>query len=207
MIPAVANAKISMRLVSNQDYTKITKLFTDHFKSIAPDSVKVEVHPHHGGQPYVTPTDTDEYRAAAEAVKAAFGKEPVPMYEGGSIPIVSKFKEVLGIETILMGFGFDTDGLHSPNEHFGLWNFYKGIEMVPSFFRCLRGGKRKCLKFAAAQAWKEDRHQYFSLLRSLRSTNTDFADVWRIKYNFRGRRAAGSKNSGWSTSRGRSSRV
>ena len=134
VIPAVANAKISMRLVSKQDYRKITQLFTDHFKSIAPATVKVEVHPHHGGQPYVTPTDTDEYRAAAEAVREAFGKEPVPMYEGGSIPIVAKFKEVLGIETILMGFGFDTDGLHSPNEHFGLWNFYKGIETVPKFF-------------------------------------------------------------------------
>ncbi|MGB3799608.1 MAG: dipeptidase [Lewinella sp.] len=142
VIPAVANAKISMRLVSNQDYQKITKLFTEHFKSIAPDSVKVEIHPHHGGQPYVTPTDTDEYRAAAAAIKEAFGKEPVPMYEGGSIPIVSKFKEVLGIETILMGFGFDTDGLHSPNEHFGLWNFYKGIEVVPAFFAAYAAKKK-----------------------------------------------------------------
>ncbi len=142
VIPAVANAKISMRLVSNQDYRKITKLFTDHFKAIAPDYVKVEVHPHHGGQPYVTPTDTDEYRAAAEAVKEAFGKEPVPMYEGGSIPIISKFKEVLGIDSILMGFGFDTDGLHSPNEHFGLWNFYKGIETVPAFFAAYASKKK-----------------------------------------------------------------
>ncbi|WP_116125918.1 dipeptidase [Lewinella sp. IMCC34183] len=141
VIPAVANAKISMRLVSNQDYKKITKLFTDHFTSIAPDSVKVEVKPHHGGQPYVTPTDTPEYRAAADAVKEAFGKEPVPMYEGGSIPIVRQFKDVLGVDTILMGFGFDTDGLHSPNEHFGLWNFYKGIETVPEFFKAYAGRK------------------------------------------------------------------
>ncbi|NJB84540.1 acetylornithine deacetylase/succinyl-diaminopimelate desuccinylase-like protein [Lewinella marina] len=135
VIPAVANAKISMRLVSNQDHEKITQLFSDHFKSIAPETVKVEVKPHHGGNPYVTPTDTAEYRAAADAVKKTFGREPVPMYEGGSIPIVAKFKEVLGVESILMGFGFDTDGLHSPNEHFGLWNFYKGIETVPEFFQ------------------------------------------------------------------------
>ncbi len=134
IIPAVANAKISMRLVSEQDHEEITKLFTAHFKSIAPDSVKVEVHPHHGGNPYVTPTDTKEYRAAATALREAFGKEPVPMYEGGSIPIVSMFKEVLEVETILLGFGFDTDGLHSPNEHYGLWNFYKGIETIPGFF-------------------------------------------------------------------------
>ena len=134
VIPAVANAKISMRLVSNQDYEKITQLFTEHFKSIAPDTVKVEVRPHHGGNPYVTPTDTPEYKAAEAAIEQTFGETPVPMYEGGSIPIVAKFKEVLGVETILMGFGFDTDGLHSPNEHFGLWNFYKGIETVPVFF-------------------------------------------------------------------------
>ena len=134
VIPAVANAKISMRLVSKQDHHKITQLFSDHFKSIAPDSVKVEVIPHHGGNPYVTPTDTPEYRAAEAAIKQTFGEIPVPMYEGGSIPIVAQFKEVLQVETILMGFGFDTDGLHSPNEHFGLWNFYKGIETVPAFF-------------------------------------------------------------------------
>jgi len=135
IIPAVANAKISMRLVSQQNYEKITELFTAHFKSIAPPSVKVEVHPHHGGNPYVTPTDTVEYRAAAAAMVETFGEEPVPMYEGGSIPIVAAFKEVLEVETILMGFGFDTDGLHSPNEHFGVWNFYKGIETVPVFFK------------------------------------------------------------------------
>jgi acetylornithine deacetylase/succinyl-diaminopimelate desuccinylase-like protein len=135
IIPAVANAKISMRLVSQQNYEKITELFTEHFKSIAPDSVKVEVHPHHGGNPYVTPTDTIEYKAAARAMEATFGKTPVPMYEGGSIPIVANFKEILQVETILMGFGFDTDGLHSPNEHFGVWNFYKGIETVPNFYQ------------------------------------------------------------------------
>ena len=135
VIPAVANAKISMRLVSKQDHHKITQLFSDHFKSIAPESVRVEVVPHHGGNPYVTPTDTAEYRAAEAALQQTFGETPVPMYEGGSIPIVAQFKEVLGVETILMGFGFDTDGLHSPNEHFGLWNFYRGIETVPAFFK------------------------------------------------------------------------
>lgn len=134
VIPAVANAKISMRLVSNQNYEEITRLFSAHFKSIAPDSVKVEVIPHHGGNPYVTPTDTTEYKAAEKAVQQTFGQPPVPMYEGGSIPIVAQFKEVLEVDSILMGFGFDTDGLHSPNEHFGLWNFFKGIETVPVFF-------------------------------------------------------------------------
>jgi acetylornithine deacetylase/succinyl-diaminopimelate desuccinylase-like protein len=143
VIPAVANAKISMRLVSNQNYEEITELFTRHFKSIAPDSVKVEVHPHHGGNPYVTPTNTPEYKAAEKAIEQAFGKTPVPMYEGGSIPIVRQFKDVLGVETILMGFGFDTDGLHSPNEHFGLWNFYKGIETVPAFFSAYTAEKSK----------------------------------------------------------------
>ncbi|MBB4080034.1 acetylornithine deacetylase/succinyl-diaminopimelate desuccinylase-like protein [Lewinella aquimaris] len=141
VIPAVANAKISMRLVSKQDHEKITKLFSDHFKSIAPESVKVEVIPHHGGNPYVTPTDTPEYKAAEEAIQQTFGETPVPMYEGGSIPIVAQFKEVLEVETILMGFGFDTDGLHSPNEHFGLWNFYKGIETVPAFFKAYAARK------------------------------------------------------------------
>ena len=140
IIPAVANAKISMRLVSEQNHEEITDLFTRHFKSLAPDSVKVEVHPHHGGNPYVTPTDTPEYRAAARAMRERFGREPVPMYEGGSIPIVAKFKEILEVETILMGFGFDSDGLHSPNEHYGLWNFYTGIETIPGFYRAYAEG-------------------------------------------------------------------
>ena len=135
IIPAVANAKISMRLVSRQDWHKATEQFTAYFKSLAPEGAKVEVKPHHGGQPYVTPTDSPEYRAASAAFEESFGKVPVPMYEGGSIPIIAEFKRVLGIESILMGFGFDTDGLHSPNEHFGVWNFYKGIETVPGFYR------------------------------------------------------------------------
>ena len=141
IIPAKASAKISMRLVSKQDWHKIADLFTEHFKSLAPEYAEVTVTPHHGGNPYVTPTDTAEYRAAAEAMKDAFGVEPVPMYEGGSIPIVAKFKEILEVETILMGFGFDTDGLHSPNEHFGLWNYFKGIETVPGFYRHFAGMK------------------------------------------------------------------
>lgn len=135
VIPAVANAKISMRLVGKQNHEKIAVMFSDYFKSLAPDTVKVEVHPHHGGNPYVTPTDTVEYRAASDAMEESFGKKPVPMYSGGSIPIIAAFKETLGIETILMGFGLDSDGLHSPNEHFGIWNFYKGIETVPGFYK------------------------------------------------------------------------
>ena len=134
VIPAVANAKISMRLVGRQDHEKITEMFANYFKSLAPDTVRVDVIPHHGGNPYVTPIDTVEYQAASEAMEQTFGKTPVPMYSGGSIPIIAAFKEVLGVESILMGFGLDSDGLHSPNEHFGVWNFYKGIETVPHFF-------------------------------------------------------------------------
>ncbi|MCX8210969.1 MAG: dipeptidase [Lewinella sp.] len=135
IIPAVANAKISMRLVSQQDWHKATKQFTEYFTSLAPEGAQVEVKPHHGGHPYVTPTDSTEYKAASAAFEEAFGKVPVPMYEGGSIPIIAEFKKVLGIESLLMGFGFDTDGLHSPNEHFGVWNFYKGIETIPGFYK------------------------------------------------------------------------
>lgn len=134
IIPAVANAKISMRLVSQQNWHKATEQFTAHFESLAPEGVEVTVKPHHGGNPYVTPTDTVEYQAASAAFEQSFGQIPVPMYEGGSIPIIAYFKEVLGIESILMGFGLDSDGLHSPNEHFGLWNFYKGITTVPLFY-------------------------------------------------------------------------
>ncbi|MEM9527806.1 MAG: dipeptidase [Bacteroidota bacterium] len=134
IIPAVANAKISMRLVSNQNHHKATKQFTEYFKALAPDTVEVEVHPHHGGNPYVTPTDTVEFQAASAAMEATFGKKPVPMYGGGSIPIVYEFNQVLDVDIIMMGFGLDSDGLHSPNEHFGVWNFFKGIETVPVFF-------------------------------------------------------------------------
>ena len=133
VLPSKANAKISMRLVPNQDPDKITKLFQKHFKSIAPDSVKVTVTPHHGGQPAVTPTDTLEYKAAAMAMKDTFGKDPIPQRGGGSIPIVALFENILKVKTVLMGFGLNSDDIHSPNEHYGLFNFYKGIETIPYF--------------------------------------------------------------------------
>ncbi len=135
VLPGQAHAKISMRLVPNQDPDKITELFTKHFESIAPASVKVEVHPHHGGQPVVTPTDTPEYQAAHRAMEKTFGKAPIPKREGGSIPIVALFEEVLGVKSVLMGFGLDSDAIHSPNEHYGVFNFYKGIETIPYYYQ------------------------------------------------------------------------
>jgi acetylornithine deacetylase/succinyl-diaminopimelate desuccinylase-like protein len=135
VLPSKANAKISMRLVPNQHDEKIYKLFESHFLSIAPPSVKVKVTPHHGGLPAVTPTDTKEYRAAHLAMEKTFGTPPIPKREGGSIPIVALFEQVLEVKTILMGFGLDSDALHSPNEHYGLFNFYKGIETIPYFFQ------------------------------------------------------------------------
>lgn len=135
VLPAKAFAKISMRLVPNQHPDKITELFARHFNAIAPPSVKVKVTPHHGGFPVVTPTDTPEYRAAHRAMAEAFGKEPIPVREGGSIPIIALFEEVLGAKSVLMGFGLDSDAIHSPNEHFGLFNFYKGIETIPYFYK------------------------------------------------------------------------
>lgn len=135
VLPSKAYAKISMRLVPNQNSDTITELFTRHFKKIAPAGVKVKVTPHHGGNPYVTPVDSDEYRAAAMAMKDSFGKDPVPTRGGGSIPIVALFEEVLEVKTVLMGFGLDSDAIHSPNEKYGLFNFYKGIETIPYFFK------------------------------------------------------------------------
>ncbi len=134
VLPSKAYAKISMRLVPDQDPDKITKLFTDHFTSIAPSEVTVEVRPHHGGHPAVTPTDTPEYKAAHSAMLKSFGKDPIPVRGGGSIPIVALFERILGVKTILMGFGLDSDDIHSPNEHYGLFNFYKGIETIPYFY-------------------------------------------------------------------------
>lgn len=134
VLPSKAYAKISMRLVPNQQSDKITKLFQKHFESIAPAGVKVTVRPHHGGEPVVTPSDTPEYKAAALAMNDAYGKEPIPVRGGGSIPIVALFESVLGVKTVLMGFGLDSDDIHSPNEHYGLFNFYKGIETIPAFF-------------------------------------------------------------------------
>ncbi len=135
VLPSKAYAKISMRLVPDQHPDKITKLFTDHFKKIAPKGVKVKVTPHHGGFPAVTPTNTIEYKAASLAMKDTFGKEPIPVRGGGSIPIVSMFEKVFGVKSVLMGFGLDTDDIHSPNEHYGLFNFYKGIETIPLFYK------------------------------------------------------------------------
>ncbi len=135
VIPSKANAKISMRLVPNQDPNKITELFKIYFEKIAPKSVRVKVTPHHGGEPALTPIDSEEYRAASLAVEESFGKKPVPIRSGGSIPIVSMFEKVLGLKTILLGFGLDSDAIHSPNEHYGLFNFYKGIETIPLFYK------------------------------------------------------------------------
>jgi len=135
VLPSKASAKISMRLVPNQQSDKMTAMFTKHFESIAPAGVTVKVWPHHGGEPYVTPTDSKEYRAAERAMEESFGKKPVPTRGGGSIPIVALFEKELGLKTILMGFGLDSDAIHSPNEHFGLFNFYKGIETIPLFFK------------------------------------------------------------------------
>jgi acetylornithine deacetylase/succinyl-diaminopimelate desuccinylase-like protein len=135
VLPSKAYAKISMRLVPNQSDKEITQLFENHFKSIAPDAVTVKVKPHHGGEPYVTPINIPEYQAASEAIERAFGKQPVPVRAGGSIPIVALFEKELGLKSILLGFGLDTDAIHSPNEHFGIDNFLKGIETISYFYR------------------------------------------------------------------------
>ncbi len=134
VIASKAFAKISMRLVPDQDPNEITNLFLNHFEKIAPKSVKVVVTPHHGGEAAVTPIDSTGYRAASMAYEATFGKKPIPVRSGGSIPIVSMFEKELGLKTILMGFGLDSDAIHSPNEHYGLFNFYKGIETIPHFY-------------------------------------------------------------------------
>ena len=134
VLPSKAYAKISMRLVPSQTSAEITQLFQDHFKKIAPESVKVKVTPHHGGEAAVTPTDSPAYRAASRAMEKTFGKTPIPTRGGGSIPIVALFEEVLGLKTVLFGFGLDSDAIHSPNEKYGLFNFYKGIETIPYFY-------------------------------------------------------------------------
>ena len=135
VLPSKAYAKISMRLVPNQSSEEITEIFQKHFERIAPKSVKVKVLPHHGGEPVVTPTDSHAYKAAAKAIKTTFGKEPIPTRGGGSIPIVALFESVLGLKSVLLGFGLDTDSIHSPDEHYGVENFYKGIETIPYFFK------------------------------------------------------------------------
>ena len=135
VIASQAFAKISMRLVPNQDWENITELFKKHFESIAPKGVKVKVTPHHGGQGYVTPIDSVGYQAASKAYQETFGKTPIPQRSGGSIPIVALFEQELKSKTILMGFGLDSDAIHSPNEHFGVWNYLKGIETIPYFYK------------------------------------------------------------------------
>lgn len=135
VLPSKAFAKISMRLVPNQDHKKIAKLFQDHFNAIAPKSVKVKVNAHHGGQGYVAPTNTVGYQAASQAMFEIFGKRPIPFRSGGSIPIISTFEDTLGIKSILLGFGLESDAIHSPNENFSVEIFLKGIEVVPRFFK------------------------------------------------------------------------
>ena len=135
VIASKAYAKISMRLVPHQDWENITDLFSKHFESIAPKGVTIKVTPHHGGQGYVTPTDSIGYNAASKAYETTFGKTPIPQRSGGSIPIVALFEQELKSKTILMGFGLDSDAIHSPNEHFGVWNYLKGIETIPWFYQ------------------------------------------------------------------------
>ena len=135
VLPSKAFAKISMRLVPDQNSLEISKLFRKHFESIAPKSVKVKVHTHHGGEPVVTNLNSKGYKAASLAMKKTFGKKPIPVRQGGSIPIVSLFEKELNTNCILIGFGLASDAIHSPNEHYGLFNFYKGIETIPYFFK------------------------------------------------------------------------
>jgi acetylornithine deacetylase/succinyl-diaminopimelate desuccinylase-like protein len=134
VIASKAYAKISMRLVPDQVPDEITELFQKHFESLAPKGTRVVVKPHHGGQPVVTPIDSIGYQAASYAYEQAFGKKPIPVRSGGSIPIIALFEQILGLKTVMMGFGLDSDAIHSPNEHFGLFNFYKGIETIPYFY-------------------------------------------------------------------------
>jgi acetylornithine deacetylase/succinyl-diaminopimelate desuccinylase-like protein len=134
VLPSKAFAKISMRLVPHQRSEKVYDQFEAYFKSLAPPSVTVKVQRMHGGEPGVTPTDTPEYQAAHKALEKSFGKAPIPKREGGYIPIVSLFKDVLDVDSILMGFGLDSDAIHSPNEHYGVFNFYKGIETIPYYY-------------------------------------------------------------------------
>ncbi len=135
IIPSKASAKISMRLVPDQNFNKIAELFEKHFRKIAPRSVRVDVRFLHGGAPYVSPTDMPAYKAAERAVEQTFGRKPLPFYSGGSIPIISGFEKILGIKSILLGFGLSQDAIHSPNESYGLDQFYRGIETLPLFYK------------------------------------------------------------------------
>jgi acetylornithine deacetylase/succinyl-diaminopimelate desuccinylase-like protein len=135
VLPSKAFAKISMRLVPNQDWESITKLFKSHFESLAPEGVSVKVTPHHGGQGCVVETDFPAYQAASKAMEETYGKKPIPTRSGGSIPIIALFEEVLGLKSVLFGFGLNSDLIHSPNEHYGLFNYFKGIETIPLFYK------------------------------------------------------------------------
>jgi len=135
VIPSEAHAKISMRLVPNQNWEKISELFKKHIENITPKTVSVEVSTHHGGNPYVTPEDFKGYESAIKAYKDSFGIDPIPQKDGGSIPIVPMFESILGIKTVLMGFGLDSDAIHSPNENFGVKNFFIGIETIQNFYK------------------------------------------------------------------------
>src|SRR5688572_4523155 len=135
VLPSKAHAKISMRLVPHQVSSEITELFTKHFTAIAPKYVKVKVTAHHGGEPAVTPTNSAAFKAASKAFEEVWGKTPIPTRDGGSIPIVALFKKELGLDTVLMGFGLDSDAIHSPNEHYGIKNFVLGIETITSFYK------------------------------------------------------------------------
>jgi len=135
VLPSKAYAKISMRLVPNQSSEKISKLFEKHFKKIAPKAVKVKVSYHHGGEPVLTPTDSVAYLAASKAMKETFDKQPIPVRGGGSIPIVALFAKELKVKSVLMGFGLDSDNIHSPDEHYGIFNYFKGIETIPLFYK------------------------------------------------------------------------
>jgi acetylornithine deacetylase/succinyl-diaminopimelate desuccinylase-like protein len=135
VLPSKAFAKISMRLVPDQNSDEIAELFTKHFEKVAPKSVTIKVSVHHGGDPVVVSTNSPSFKAASKAMEEAYGKKPVPTRGGGSIPIVALFKRELGLDSILFGFGLDSDALHSPNEHYGLFNYFKGIETIPLFYK------------------------------------------------------------------------
>lgn len=141
VLPSLAYAKISTRLVPNQSSDEITKLVSEHLVSIAPKHVKVKVTPHHGGEAAIIPTDSDGYRAASKAFVEAWGKAPIPMRDGGSIPIVALFKEELGLDSVMLGFGLDEDAIHSPNESYGVFNYFKGIETITQFYKFYSEGK------------------------------------------------------------------
>ncbi len=143
VLPSKAYAKISMRLVPNQSSDEITKIFSDHFRKIAPKSVKVKVTPYHGGEPAVTSTQSVAYKAAEKAFETCWGKTPIPTRDGGSIPIVALFERELGVDSVLLGFGLNSDAIHSPNESFGIFNFLKGIETTVFFHHFLRSLTKK----------------------------------------------------------------